>query len=202
MYPITLKIEGKPCVVVGGGNVALSRIGALLKAKAAVTVVSPDVSPAIEQLVLDGRMKVVRKQVELADYQDAFLIIAATDDPEINRGIYESVKDTKLVNVASDAQLGNFHIPATLTRGRLQISISTGGASPMLARRIHDDLEERYDESYESYLEFLYEARLKIKRHVRSIEDRKQLYKEALDEKYRHSVQERSEFLERMGCEQ
>lgn len=198
MYPVTLKIEEKPCVVVGGGTIAFFKLGPLLQAKAAVTVISPKIIPEIEELYLEGKINVLRKEVEYADYQDAFLIIAATDFTEINREIYENTKDTKLVNVITVSDIGNIHIPATLTRGKLQISIATGGASPMLAKKIRDELKEKYDDSYEEYLEFLHDARMKIKHSSLSKEAKRELSKEAIDERYKHSIKERHRLLMRI----
>lgn len=195
MYPISLKIEGKPCVVAGGGKIAYFKLGPLLNAKAVVTVVSPIILPEIEKLYEEGKINVLRKEIEQADYSDAFLIIAATNDQSINRKIYENAKDTKLVNVVSDSEIGNFHIPATLTRGKLQISVATGGASPMLAKKIRDDLKETFDESYDEYLEFLHEARMTIKNSSFPKEKKQGLYKEAIDEKYKNSLTERTGFF-------
>ena len=188
MYPISIKIEGKPCVVAGGGKIAYFKLASLIQAKAKVTVVSPIIIPEIEKLYEDRKIDLMRKEIEYGDYKDAFLIIAATNDQAINRKIYEDVKDTKLVNVVSDLELGNFHIPATLTRGKLQISVATGGASPTLAKKIRD-------ESYEEYLEFLYEARKKIKNGAFPREKKQVLYKEALDKKYKNSLVERNGFF-------
>jgi len=198
MYPIILHMEGKRCVVAGGGRVAYSKITALLQAKANITVISPDVIPEIERLYSEGNIQLHRKEIEYADYQDAFLIIAATNCPEVNRDIYERVKDTKLVNVVSDSELGNFHIPATLSRGRLQISVATGGASPMLAKAIRDELGDIYDESYEEFAEFLYQVRRIIKQSECSDEKKRELYKEALLDKYRHSIEERKLFIKKV----
>lgn len=198
MYPITLKIEGKPCVVVGGGSIAFLKICPLLQAKASVTVVSPNIIPEIEKLYIEGEINVLRKEVEYGDYQDAFLIIAATDSAEINQEIYENTKDTKLVNVVTNSGLGNFHIPASITRGKLQISVATGGASPLLAKKIRDDLKVRYDDSYEEYLEFLYDARMKIKNSNLSKGEKRELYKEVINERYIHSIKERFGFLIRL----
>lgn len=182
MYPITLKIEDKQCVVVGGGTIAFFKIGPLLQAKASVTVISLNIIPEIEKLYMEGKIKVLRKEIEYLDYQNAFLMIAATDSAEINREIYEKIKDRKLINVVTNSELGNFHIPATLTRGKLQISVNTGGASPLLAKKIRDDLKERYDASFEEYLEFLYDARMKIKQSNLSKKDKQELYQEAINE--------------------
>jgi precorrin-2 dehydrogenase / sirohydrochlorin ferrochelatase len=195
MYAISLKIEGKPCVVAGGGKIAYFKLVPLLQAKAKVTVVSPILIPEIEELYQDGKIDVLRKEIEFADYKDAFLIIAATNDSIINKEIFEKTKDSSLVNVVSDSEIGNFHIPATLTRGKLQISVATGGASPTLAKKIRDDLKEIFDESYDEYLEFLHEARFKIKNSFFPKEKKQSLYKEALDEKYKNSLVERNGFF-------
>jgi precorrin-2 dehydrogenase / sirohydrochlorin ferrochelatase len=195
MYPITLKLEGKPCVVAGGGKIAFHKIGPLLEAKAVVTVVSPEIIPEIENLYLEGKINVLKKEIQDDDYQKAFLVIAATNSPEVNAEIYEKTKNTKLINVSTDAERGNFHIPATYTCGRLQISVATGGASPLLAKKIRDELKEQYDDSYEDYLEFLYEVRMKIKLSLLSKEEKQELYKEAIEDKYKHSIEERNQFL-------
>lgn len=195
MYPISLKLEGKPCVVAGGGKIAYLKLVSLLQAQAEVTVVSPIIIPEIEKLHEEGEINILRKEIEYGDYKNAFLIIAATNDQAINREIYNHTKDTKLVNVASDSESGNFHIPATFTRGKLQISVATGGASPILAKKIRDDLKEIYDESYEDYLEFLHEARMKIKNSCLSGEQKHGLYREVLEEKYKHSLAERTGFF-------
>jgi precorrin-2 dehydrogenase/sirohydrochlorin ferrochelatase len=175
--------------------VALARVLSLLEAKAAVTVVSPQVLSELEQLHREGSIQWLRKEIEEADYADAFLIIAATDRPEVNQQIYEKVKDTKLVNVASDSASGNVHLPAVLTRGRLQISVATGGASPMLAKRIRDDLGKIYDESYEEYMEFLHTVRMKVKQSALPQEQKLRLYAESLKEIYKKSVEERNKWL-------
>jgi precorrin-2 dehydrogenase / sirohydrochlorin ferrochelatase len=195
MYPISLNLEGKPCVVAGGGKVAYYKLLPLLKEKAEVTVVSPIIIPDIDKLYSEGKINVIRREIEQADYCDAFLIIAATNDQSVNREIYESVRDTKLVNVVSDSKIGNFHIPASLVRGKLLISVSTGGASPMLAKKIRDDLKEVYDESYEEYLEFLHEARMTIKNSSYEKVKKNRLYKEVLEDKYKVSLKERYVFL-------
>jgi precorrin-2 dehydrogenase / sirohydrochlorin ferrochelatase len=195
MYPINLKIKGRPCVVVGGGKIAYFKLLSLLQSEAEVTVISPVVIPEIEKLFDEGRLNLLRREIKHVDYRDAFLIIAATNNHDINREIYENMKDKRLVNVVSDSEIGNFHIPATLTRGKLQISVATGGASPILAKKIRDDLKGIFDESYEEYLEYLHEARMKIKNSNLPKERKQSLYKEALAEKYKNSFAERNVFF-------
>lgn len=179
----------------GGGKIAYFKLLSLLQSEAEVTVISPVVIPEIEKLFDEGRLNLLRREIKHVDYRDAFLIIAATNNHDINREIYENMKDKRLVNVVSDSEIGNFHIPATLTRGKLQISVATGGASPILAKKIRDDLKGIFDESYEEYLEYLHEARMKIKNSNLPKERKQSLYKEALAEKYKNSFAERNVFF-------
>lgn len=195
MYPISVNLEGKTCIVAGGGKIAYKKLLSLLKEKAVVTVISPIIIPEIEKLYTEGKINVLRRKIVHADYSDAFLIIAATNDHSVNREIYENVKNTKLVNVVSESKLGNFHIPASLVRGKLLISVSTGGASPMLAKQIRDELEVVFDETYEEYLEFLHDARMMIKNSSYEKVKKNGLYKELLEKKYRDSLHERNIFL-------
>lgn len=198
MYPITLNIENRKCFIIGGGNIAYLKAGPLLKAGAIVTVISPEISEGFKILEELGKVHVVLKEVEEEDYKDAFLIIAATNSPEVNEQIYKNAHENQLVNVISNNELTNFHIPATLHRGKLSISISTNGASPQLAKKIRNDLKETYDESYEEYLEFLFEARKYIKNRSISREDKSKLLKEAISDIYKYSVKERYRFLARL----
>lgn len=195
MFPITLNIENKKCVIIGGGKVALFKAVPLLEAGAAVTVISPEICEGFEQLHKQGNVHVVLKEVEPADYKDAFLIIAATNSSEVNEEIYKNAHKHQLVNVISNQELANFHIPATLHRGKLSISVSTNGASPKLAKKIRNDLMEVYDESYEEYLEFLFEARMHIKNGSFTATEKSRLLKDSIDELYKHSLKERYRFL-------
>lgn len=198
MYPITLNIENRKCLIIGGGKIAYLKAGPLLEAGAIVTVISPEISEGFKKLEEQGKIYVVLKEVEEDDYKDAFLIIAATNSPEVNEQIYKNAHENQLVNVISNHELSHFHIPATLHRGKLSISISTNGASPQLAKKIRNDLKEIYNESYEEYLEFLFEARKYIKSRSISKEDKSKLLKEAITDIYKYSVKERYRFLARL----
>ncbi len=117
-------------------------------------------------------------KLEVRDLQDAFLIIAATNSFEVNEFVINQVGDNQLVNASYQADRGNVSLPATLRRGRLIISVFTGGASPLLARKIRDDLSLQYDQSYGKRLESLYEKRLEIKsENISESEKRKALEK-------------------------
>jgi precorrin-2 dehydrogenase/sirohydrochlorin ferrochelatase len=195
MYPITLNIEKKKCVIIGGGKIAYFKAGPLLEAGAEVTVVSPEICVGFQQLLNQGKIHVCLKEVEEADYNDAFLIIAATNSSEVNELIYMNSHQNHLINVISNQELGNFHIPATLHRGKLSISVSTNGASPKLAKKIRNELQEVYDESYEEYLEFLFETRMLIKNSSLTKSKKSLLLKDSIKDTYKHSDKERNRFL-------
>ncbi|WP_257348479.1 NAD(P)-binding protein [Pseudalkalibacillus decolorationis] len=162
-YPIMINLQGKKAVVIGGGKVAYRKILSLLEAKAEVTVVSPAVIVEVKTLIDKNGVSWYKKQVEATDYQDAFIVIAATNRKETNQEVAEQAGSHQLVNIVDQPNLGNFHVPAKLTRGKLTIAVSTGGASPILAKKIRDDLSKTYDETYEDYLEDLFKYREKIK---------------------------------------
>ncbi|WP_409299924.1 bifunctional precorrin-2 dehydrogenase/sirohydrochlorin ferrochelatase [Peribacillus sp. SCS-155] len=198
MYPVMLDLSGKLCVIIGGGRIAFRRIGALLEAGAQVRVVSPKLCEEISELSDDNKVTVLRKVAEKEDYKDAFLIIAASDSTQVNREVQENSGEHQLVNVASDHELGNFHIPAVAARGKLVIGISTSGASPHLAKKIKDRLLNEYDESYEEYLEFLSEERKIINRSALDPSLKTKLLSELTDEKYKEIRIERMNFDNRL----
>ncbi|MFC7395298.1 NAD(P)-binding protein [Scopulibacillus cellulosilyticus] len=185
-YPINLDLTGKKAVVVGGGHVASRRIAFLLQSNACVSVVSPDVSNAINQFIENRQVTWYRKNFEPEDIIDAFIVIAATNDKDVNRQIADSAGSRQLVNVVSQPELGNFEVPAVLKRGKLTISVSTNGASPSLAKKIRDNLSDRFDESYDDYLEFLFTCRKKIQESSLPIEDKKTILNKLLDPVYQN----------------
>ena len=198
MYPIMLDISNKLCVVIGGGKIAYRKVIPLLKAGANIHIVSPEICDEINKLWTEQKVKVFLKEVEKADYEHAFMIITATNSKEINEQIYKNTSENQLVNIVSDQEMGNFHIPASLVRGRLVISVSTGGASPTLAKKIRNDLLDQFDESFEGYLDFLWEARKKIKNSTISQTEKSNLLIEMAKEKYKDSEIERNKFMTRL----
>lgn len=161
-YPITLNLGGKKAVIVGGGKVAERKIAGLLAAEAVITVVSPKATEGIQQLAADGHIHWLRKFFSREDLEGALLIFAATEDRTVNQEIKAAASEGQLVSIADDPEGADFHVPAQVSRGRLNIAVSTGGASPILAGKIRRQLEEEFGEQYEDYLEFLYQARKQI----------------------------------------
>lgn len=185
-YPAMLNLTGKQAVVIGGGRIAYRKVTSLLDAGAVVTVVSPDVIPVMQELVRQHDVTWRKKKYEPEDIENAMLVIAATNQKTVNRDIAEQAKDHQLVNVVDQPELGNFQVPAMLRRGKLTITVSTDGASPILAWKIRDDLSAAYDEMYESYLDFLWTCRKRIKNKKMSPERKKELLNRLLNPVYQN----------------
>jgi len=155
-YPVFLDLRGRRCVVVGGGKVAGRKARNLVRAGALVSVISPETEPGLESLV----SRVERRGYETGDLAGAVLAFAATDSREVNAAVAREAKERGIpVNVADNPSEGDFALPSTLRRGGLQVAVSTGGASPALARRIRTELEERFGPEWAGVVEQLERAR-------------------------------------------
>ncbi|MBO9128338.1 NAD(P)-binding protein [Bacillus sp. 165] len=198
MYPISVRIQGKRVVVAGGGRIASFKIALLLEEGANITVISPRAVEEIRKWAQEQTIQWIERNIEISDCEDAFLIIAATDDVELNDRLEQAAKSNQLVNVITNPEKGNVHFPAALKQGKLLIAVSTEGASPKLAKKIRNDLAALYDESYADYLEFLYECRIQIKRKVLEKGKKNKLLLEVLKEEYRLSEEKRRQFLKKI----
>jgi len=137
-YPLVLKVKNEPCLVVGGGAVALQKARALRRAGADVTAVSPEFSPAFRRL----RVRRLSRRFRPSDVRGRVLVIAATDSPATNRSVYEACRRRSVpVNVVDVPELCSFIVPAIVRRGPVVVAISTGGASPSLAKVLRRRLE-------------------------------------------------------------
>lgn len=171
MYPAMLNITDKLITIVGGGRVAYRKTKAFLEFGGKVRIISP---------VCDKRMQVFKKEIEFLsrdyreeDFNESFLVVAATDNQEVNQAIgqYCAARGI-LCNVIDDIHLSSFIVPAYVKRGDLIISVSTNGKSPSLAKKIKKELSEKYDNSYIDYLDTLGRIREKVIQHY-SDEDKK-----------------------------
>jgi precorrin-2 dehydrogenase / sirohydrochlorin ferrochelatase len=156
MYPVFLRLEGRRCLVVGGGEVAERKIEKLLESGARVMVVAPRVTEAIKEM--DSRNDIVLDEREYIDGEAAayYLVIAATNIPAVNKRVSEDADMAgRPVNVVDVPPLCSFYVPSIVRRGDLQIAVSTAGAAPSLAKKIRHDLECAFPESYSKLLELL-----------------------------------------------
>lgn len=181
-YPISLDLTGKDCLVVGGGKVAERKVLSLLECGARVKVVSPEISPGLKALVENGKITYRHGHYRASDLEGVFLVIGSTDREEVNRQISDDCSARNLlVNIVDDPAKGNFFVPSVLRRGSLTIAISTGGKSPMLARKIREELENTYGPQYGEFLDMLGELRLELIRNVSDSKKKKDIMESLVD---------------------
>jgi siroheme synthase-like protein len=163
-YPIFLELKGKPCLVVGGGQVAARKVEGLMAAGARVTVVSPALDPELARLKGERRIAHVDRQYQQADVKGYAVVIAATDDPSINERVASNARrDNVPVNVVDEPALCDFIVPSVVRRGDVVLAISTGGLSPALARWLRRELESYLSEDFERLLQLLAEVRVELR---------------------------------------
>jgi precorrin-2 dehydrogenase/sirohydrochlorin ferrochelatase len=164
LYPVFLDIKGKPCLVVGGGEVAFRKTETLLKSGATqVKVVAPLLHPGFAKLGEKGKIKFFRRKFRLSDLKGAAIVVCSTDSEEVNALVGEAaVKSGALVNVVDRPALCNFIVPAVLRNGPLTIAVSTGGASPALAKKIRVRLQKTYGGAFAKKVEALRKLRVKM----------------------------------------
>jgi len=175
LYPVSLCLAGRLCIVIGAGEVAERKIESLLAAGAKVRVIAPDD-------VTSGAVEHIRRRYRHGDLSGAFLAIAATDDSEINEAVHrEAVERNILVNVVDNPPLCTFFVPAVVTRGDLQISVSTGGKCPALAKKLRIEMESQLGPEMDEYVKTVDRARQEIIRRF-SEKDRKKMLNRLLDD--------------------
>ncbi len=161
--PIFFDVTGRPCVVIGGGEVAVRKVESLLEAGARVTVVSPRLSPTLTAAVARGLVTHIARDYAPGDINGCVLVYAATDDPKLHREVAAEARSLGIpINVADVPELCSFIAPAVVKRGALQIAISTGGASPAFAARIRRELEDRFGAEYALTLDLMRAARRRV----------------------------------------
>jgi precorrin-2 dehydrogenase / sirohydrochlorin ferrochelatase len=194
-YPIMLRLEGKSAVVVGGGKVAERKVIGLLGTGSQITVISPNATDELKRLASCGRIGWHEKSFSKEDIEGAFLIFAATNDNELNQYIKMAASDQQLVTIADDPEGSDFHVPSHIQRGRLSIAVSTGGASPTLARKIREQLEQQFDEGFEDYLEFLFSARQRILKEVKDASRKRKILTTIASREFLNSQDREADFL-------
>ncbi len=149
MYPVSLDIKDKTCVIVGGGPVAQRKVLALLDAGGRVRVVSPAITPQLQELVRNHQITWCNRPYRSSDLADAFLVFAATNIPAVQEQVVaDARKRHLLLNVVDKPQACTFQVPATVRRGSLTLAVTTEGKSPALAAMIRKQLEQHYPEAY------------------------------------------------------
>jgi precorrin-2 dehydrogenase / sirohydrochlorin ferrochelatase len=163
VYPVFLNIDGKPCLVVGGGAVGERKVEDLLIAGAQVTLVSREATPVLVAMAAQGLINFRREDFTPEHLNGMVLAIAATNDLSTNQSVSAAAQARGLpVNIVDQPALCSFVVPATIRRGDLTLAIGTGGRSPALAKKLRQDLEKTYGPEFGPYLELLGVIREKV----------------------------------------
>ncbi|MBI5686004.1 MAG: bifunctional precorrin-2 dehydrogenase/sirohydrochlorin ferrochelatase [Verrucomicrobia bacterium] len=172
---------GHRCVVVGAGAVGQRKAQSLLSAGAKVTVVAPEATSRVELLSVEGKLQWLAEAYQPSHLDGARLVFAATDDPELNQRVAADARTRgALVNVAEPPEAGDFAVPATVRRGEICIAVSTGGASPSLAKKLREQIESVVGEEYAALVELLGEMRMTLEQQVKAQNKRQQVYEAIL----------------------
>ncbi|MBI3329226.1 MAG: bifunctional precorrin-2 dehydrogenase/sirohydrochlorin ferrochelatase [Nitrospinae bacterium] len=181
-YPIFLDLQGKRCLVVGGGEVATRKVQGLLEAGAEVSVVSPALTETLSMLAEWGAIQHAARAFQPGDVDGCALVIGATDQSAVNAAVCEAARRQGIwVNIVDTPDACDFIAPAVVRRGALQIAISTGGKSPTLAKQIRIQLEQLYGPEYAELLTWLGEQRKRIRRLAVDAATRKAFHEQLVD---------------------
>ena len=181
-YIACLKLRGRSCLVVGAGDIALEKVEGLLACDADIVILAPEAQGDLTKLAAEGSIEWIQREYEPSDLEGRFMVIAATNDSEVNIGVYnDAEKRAMLANVVDVPPLCNFILPAIVRTGPLAIAISTAGASPALAKRMKREISELFGEQYAELALMLNEARGWAKGTLPTYQDRKAFFEEIVN---------------------
>ena len=176
-YIACLRLTGRRCVVVGGGQIGLEKVEGLLACDGRVVLVAPEAGPELERLAAESSIEWEAREYRSEDLERTFIAIAATSDTDVNIRVYDDAeRRAMLVNVVDVPPLCNFILPAIVRTGPLAIAISTAGASPALAKRIKREIAETYGPEHARLAELLNEVRGWAKGTLPTSQDRKAFF--------------------------
>jgi siroheme synthase-like protein len=176
-YIACLRLRGRKCLVVGGGELGLEKTEGLLACDGDVIVIAPEVKAEVEALAAEGSITWLQRDYEHGDLEGKFLVIACTDDTDTNIRIYDDAEErAMLANIVDVPPLCNFILPAIVRTGPLAIAISTAGASPALAKRMKREVSELFGEEYARMAVMLNEVRGWAKGTLPTYQDRKAFF--------------------------
>jgi precorrin-2 dehydrogenase/sirohydrochlorin ferrochelatase len=181
-YPVNLQLQDRRCVVIGGGLVAERKVEALVGANACVTVVAPAVTYGLARLSEQGAVEWINRHYQQGDLEGYFLAICATNCSDINAAAAaEARAQGTLVNVVDAPKLCDFTMPSYIARGELLITVSTGGKSPALTKRLREELESLYGPEYGYFLEIIGRARENVRTQLAISREREQFWRQTID---------------------
>jgi precorrin-2 dehydrogenase/sirohydrochlorin ferrochelatase len=176
-FPANLNLQARKCLVVGGGRVAERKVKSLLLCGAETWVVSPELTGELEKLVELGKINSISRPYAAEDLDGCFLVISAADDRKVNSRVSEDCFARNIpVNVVDDPAKCSFTVPSVLRRGSLCIAVSTAGKSPLLARKIREELEALFGPEYAEFLELMGELRSRVIREIPDEKTRRRIF--------------------------
>jgi len=181
-FPLFYNLTNKPVLVVGGGEVASRKVDMLVRAGADVTIVSPQVAPFLQDLISRKQCRWI-EGVYNKEYQSGMVQVwATTDDKQLNHLVHKNAKsDGIMVNVVDDKPYCDFITPSMVNRGRIQVAISSGGASPVLVRRIREKIETSLAQNLELIADFAMDKREDVQRKFSSVSQRRVFWQNFFD---------------------
>jgi precorrin-2 dehydrogenase/sirohydrochlorin ferrochelatase len=181
-YPVLIKLEGKKAVVVGGGVIAQRKVDTLLSCDAEVYVVARELTSLLSRYLEEGRIGFLGHEFRDDLLDGAFMVIAATDDPLLNRKVSEEAwKRGLLVNVIDQPADCNFIVPSILKRGDLLVAVSTSGKSPAFAKKVREELEDQFGDEYGAFLLLMGRVREEFLAQGLSQEENKRIFEEIVN---------------------
>jgi precorrin-2 dehydrogenase/sirohydrochlorin ferrochelatase len=179
LFPMFMKLKGRPCLVVGAGTIGEPKISSLIAAGASTRVIALNATAAVAEWARAGSIVWEARAFDFADLDGVFMVIAATNSRELNAAIFNEARQRNILcNVVDDPEYCDFYYPAVVRRGDLQLAISTNGQSPALAQRIRRELEVQFGAEYGEWLEQLGKIRQQLFGSKMNPEERRQLLHE------------------------
>lgn len=181
-YPLFADLRGRRCVVIGGGAVAQRKVTALVRFGARVTLISPELTRRLAGSAARGTIAHVARRFRPGDLRGAWLVYAATDDPQINEAVFRAASRQRIfTNVVDQPTLCSFIAPAIARRGEVVIAVSTGGRSPTLAKTLRREVQRLIGGDYAAMLRLLERLRGVAKRRLPRYDDRKRYFAKLVD---------------------
>jgi precorrin-2 dehydrogenase / sirohydrochlorin ferrochelatase len=181
-YPVFLDLQNVSCLVIGGGQVGERKVKTLLSCGARVYLISRELTPYLQEEQQAGRITLLAQSYETDLLKDMFLVIGATDDPDLNGKIGQEAREQGILcNIVDDPKECNFILPSLVSRGDLTMAVSTAGKSPALAKKIRQDLEAGFPEIYGPYLDLLGRIRTEILGRQRPQKENQKIFEALVD---------------------
>lgn len=181
-YPLFADLTNRRCVVIGAGMIAQRKVATLLDYGAQVTVISPDATPRFLAHAKQGKIRYAKRQFRPSDLRGAWLVFAATDDQRLNARVFRAANRLRIfTNVVDQKPLCSFIAPAIVKQGDLVIAISTGGASPAVAKHLRKELASRVGQDYARMIRLLGSLRGRAKRRLPDFQARKRYFDSLVD---------------------